>query len=226
MTVAALLPIKHESERVPGKNFRLLGPEKRLFEHMLGTLLSIETIDHVRINTDSPDLADFMVENDRVKVVARPDHLLGHRTPMTDIIAWDCGFLAQDLVVQVHATSPFLSSKTISQAISQVERGEVDSVFGVNLLQSRLYWEDMTAINHDPELLLPTQDLPVVYEENSSIYVFSRELGLEGSRIGDRPGPLPISPLEAIDIDTEDDWNWAVAQYELLSPARHERRRS
>ena len=42
-------------------------------------------------------------------------------------------------------------------------------------LQTRLYDQDGQALNHDPEVLLQTQDLPPVYEENSCIYIFTRE---------------------------------------------------
>jgi CMP-N-acetylneuraminic acid synthetase len=63
-------------------------------------------------------------------------------------------------------------------------------------------------VNHNPRELLRTQDLPALYEENSCLYVFSRESfkKSENRRIGNIPLMFPISSLEAVDIDEEEDF--------------------
>ena len=50
--IVALVPIRHNSERVPGKNYRLFGG-KELYHHIIESLLDCELIDEVVINTDS-----------------------------------------------------------------------------------------------------------------------------------------------------------------------------
>jgi CMP-N-acetylneuraminic acid synthetase len=77
-----------------------------------------------------------------------------------------------------------------------------DSLFSVTRLQTRL-WDQLTrAINHNPAILLQTQDLPPVYEENSCIYIFTRQTLVDRrNRLGERPLMFPISPEEAWDID-------------------------
>ena len=81
-----------------------------------------------------------------------------------------------------------------------------DSLFSVTRLQTRLYDAEGQAVNHDPQVLLRTQDLPPIYEENSNIYVFSKELIAQGKRIGQRPLLFEMNPLEAVDIDEENDF--------------------
>ena len=44
MKLVALVPMRHHSQRVPGKNYRLLAG-KPLFYHILETLLDVPEID-------------------------------------------------------------------------------------------------------------------------------------------------------------------------------------
>ena len=64
--------------------------------------------------------------------------------------------------------------------------------------------------------LIPTQDLEPWYEENSNLYLFSREsFAKTNARIGSNPKMMQTPAFESSDIDTPDDWDMAViaAQY-------------
>jgi len=91
-----------------------------------------------------------------------------------------------------------------------------DSLFSVNRLQTRLYYQDGRPVNHDPGKLIRTQDLNPLFEENSNFYIFSRKSFFEagGRRIGLRPQMFEIDKLEAIDIDDERDFELAEILYE------------
>jgi CMP-N-acetylneuraminic acid synthetase len=134
---------------------------------------------------------------------------------MNDVIAHDLGFVTAAHVLQTHATNPFLGPATMEAALTAYleARPKHDSLFTVTARQSRFYWPDGRPINHSPDELLRTQDLAPIYEENSSLYVFSpasfRESG--GRRIGRRPLMFPMSKLEALDIDDEEDFALAEA---------------
>jgi len=82
-----------------------------------------------------------------------------------------------------------------------------DSLFSVTRLQTRL-WDGLARpLNHNPAILLRTQDLPPIFEENSCIYLFSRQtLELRRNRIGERPYLFEIEATEAMDIDEEHDF--------------------
>jgi CMP-N-acetylneuraminic acid synthetase len=80
----------------------------------------------------------------------------------------------------------------------------------VTRLQTRLYWQDGSAVNHNPGELLRTQDLPPIFEENSCIYLFTREkLAARNHRLGDAPLMFEIDAAEAWDIDEELDFQIA-----------------
>jgi CMP-N-acetylneuraminic acid synthetase len=207
--LAALVPMRHHSQRVPGKNYRPLAG-KPLFHHILETLLAVPEIDQVIVDTDSePVLEGLQRFFPDVKRIRRPEHLLADDVPMNDILLYDTAQVEAEFYLQTHSTNPLLKAGTASRAIQKFLAGypERDSLFSVTRLQTRLYFQDGTAINHNPRELIQTQDLPPVYEENSCLYIFTRENLLKHRhRIGDRPLMFPIDADEAWDIDEELDF--------------------
>ncbi len=207
-SVVAFMPMRHSSERVPGKNYRVLDGAP-LFHHMLRTLEACPEVATIAIDTDSPTVAEQCGEHfPDVLVIDRPDHLLGGDMPMTEILRHDASIIDSDWYIQTHSTSPLLRPETVSAALAALDadRDGHDSLFSVTRWQTRLFDHDGRPINHDPTELLRTQDLPPVYEENSGMYVFSREQIADGRRFGDRPLLFEIDPLEATDIDQESDF--------------------
>jgi CMP-N-acetylneuraminic acid synthetase len=209
MKLAALVPMRHHSQRVPGKNYRPLAG-KPLFHHILETLLAVPEIETVIVDTDSEPVMDGVRRLfPAVKLVARPEHLRADDVPMNDILLYDTAQVQADFYLQTHSTNPLLKSETISRGIQSflTNYPKYDSLFSVTRLQTRLYWQDGRAINHNPLELLQTQDLPPVYEENSCVYLFTREnLERKKHRIGDTPLMFEIDADEAWDIDEELDF--------------------
>jgi CMP-N-acetylneuraminic acid synthetase len=206
--IAAFVPMRHDSERVKGKNYRPLGG-RPLYHHIVSSLLACPQIDEVIIDTDSPLISEEAGSTfPKVRVLQRPDHLLGGDVPMNDVLLNDIEQVDADLYVQTHSTNPLLRAETIQAALDAFlgSRDSHDSLFTVTPLHTRLWTPDGGAINHDPAVLLRTQDLPPVMEENSCMYVFdAATLQRRGNRIGERPLLYPLDPHEACDIDDELD---------------------
>ncbi len=221
-SIAAIVPMRHDSERVPGKNYRVLG-DRPLFHHIIGTLLQVPAISTVIIDTDSELIRDQASEAfPTVRVIDRPVHLRGGMVPMNDVLLHDISEVPADLYLQTHSTNPLLRPATVAAAIDRLlSAPDADSLFGVTRLQTRLWTEDGRPLNHDPSVLLRTQDLPPVFEENSCIYLFTAD-GLErrGNRIGERPILFEIDRDEASDIDEEVDFQIAEALYALRQRER------
>jgi CMP-N-acetylneuraminic acid synthetase len=120
--------------------------------------------------------------------------------------------VAADWYLQTHSTNPLLRPATIDRAVAEL-LGSVprhDSLFSVTRLQTRLWDAAGQPMNHDPAVLLRTQDLPPVYEENSCLYMFTgKGLRRGGTRIGQRPLLFEIDRDEAWDIDEEIDFEVA-----------------
>jgi CMP-N-acetylneuraminic acid synthetase len=215
--VVAFMPMRHSSERVPGKNYRELDGAP-LFHHMVRTLQDCPEVSTVVIDTDSATVAEqCRMHFPEVVVIDRPEELLGGDVPMTEILRHDASVVESEWYLQTHSTSPLLRSSTISAGIKALESSldRHDSLFSVTRLQTRLYDADFAPVNHDPAVLLRTQDLPPLYEENSGMYVFTRDQIASGRRFGDHPLLFEIDPLEATDIDEEPDFVLADALHRL-----------
>lgn len=204
--------MRHHSQRVPGKNYRPLAG-KPLYQHILETLLAVPQINAILVDTDSEPIIAGLRENfPQVKVIRRPEALRAPQIPMNEILAYDTAQIEADFYLQTHSTNPLLRAETLSDSIETflAQYPAFDSMFSVTRLQTRL-WDALTRpINHNPAILLQTQDLPPVYEENSCFYLFTRAtLMARRNRLGERPLMREIPRLEAVDIDEEDDFQIA-----------------
>ena len=214
--IVALVPMRHHSERVPGKNYRSFAG-RPLYHHIIDSLLSCPKIDEVVIDTDSPvifkDAAEHFPE---VRLIERAKKLRADTIPTNEVLLHDVSEIEADFYLQTHSTNPLLQTETITQAIDDFLNNYpiYDSLFSVTRLHTRLWNQLGQPINHNPVILVRTQDLPPVYEENSNLYIFSRAtLEKRRNRLGERPLMFEMNALEAYDIDEELDFQIAEFLY-------------
>ena len=200
-----------------GKNFRSFCG-KPLFRWILDALLDVKQIDQILINTDARSnlLENGLAETDRIIIRDRHPNLCGDNVSMNLVIADDLENSDAETYIMTHTTNPLLRPLTIEKAIMAYQQssgvGKADSLFSVNKHQTRFYRRDSTPINHDPNNLIPTQDLEEWFEENSCLYIFSKEsFNSSNARIGTNPLIFETPKIESIDIDTHDDWDLAHA---------------
>src|SRR5438552_450027 len=124
--IVALLPMKGNSERVKGKNFRPLAG-KPLFWWMVETLLAVEEIAQVVINTDARDiLAQHGLEDGyrgRVTVRDRKPEICGDFVSMNLVLADDVAAVPAERYVMTHTTNPLLSTDTIRRCLAAYDDG-------------------------------------------------------------------------------------------------------
>lgn len=120
LSIVAFMPMRHSSERVPGKNYRDFNG-RPLFHHALSTLLAVPQISAVVIDTDSRVIAEQCAEFfPEVRCIERPEHLLGGETPMTDVLRHDAAQFPSEWYLQTHSTNPLLRASTIEDAIERL----------------------------------------------------------------------------------------------------------
>ena len=214
--VVALLPMKANSERVKNKNFRNFCG-KPLYSWILNSLLAVSEIDQIIINTDAREilLQNGLIDNERIIIRDRKPELCGDLVSMNLIIGDDIENIDSDIYIMTHTTNPLLSSNTINSALHQFQKanlaGVSDSLFTVNKIQTRFYRANGSAVNHDPANLIRTQDLEPWFEENSNMYIFTgKSYQKTNARIGVKPIMFETPAFESIDIDDQDDWDFAV----------------
>lgn len=209
--VTALVPMKGNSERVPNKNIRLLNG-KPVCHWVLESLSRSKYINEIIVNTDSLKIKEIIAGFNFVKVIDRPDYLLGDAVSIQPLIAHDIEFAQNEIIIQTHSTNPMLKTVTIDAAIEAYleNKKKHDTLFSVTPIQQRFYFKNGKAVNHDQNQLIQTQLLEPIYHENSCMYVFSRETNRkEQSRLGKNPYFFEMDHLEATDIDEWHDFLWA-----------------
>ena len=218
--LVALMPMRHSSERVKGKNYRPFGNGTPLFQHMLDVLVGTEGIDKVVIDTDSETVQDICQRDyPQVQLICRPEHLRAGTTPMNNVLLHDISVVDSEFYLQTHSTNPLLSKETLKATVDTFFQNFpiYDSLFSVTRIQARLWDQLARALNHNPAILLRTQDLPPLFEENSCVYIFSKEnLVVRQNRIGMRPYMFEMDPFEAVDIDEEINFRVAEAIYHRM----------
>ena len=221
--------MKANSVRIKGKNFRdFCG--KPLFRWILDTLLAVEEIDRIIINTDARHILaeNGLIDTDRITIRDRKPEICGDHVSMNLVLADDVANMQADIYLMTHTTNPLMTADTIRKAIAAFQQaqaaGQADSLFTVDKVQARFYRGDCSPVNHDPDNLIPTQELEPWFEENSNLYIFTASsFAKTNARIGKQPMMLEGPYFESIDIDTPADWDFAVVAARFQQEqAKHE----
>lgn len=208
MRIVAIMPIKLNNERLPGKNTKLLGG-RPLLQYELLNLKATGLIDSINVFCSSTDVIPYLPNG--VQYVKRPDCLDLPTSNFNQI--FDC-FLVEhdaDIYVYAHATAPFISVETMRDCINAVVSGKFDSAFCASKIQDFL-WLNGEPLNFDATNIPRSQDLQPIYRETSGVYVFTKDAYQETHRrIGKNPFIKEVSYKEAVDINNPDDFQLAQA---------------
>lgn len=205
--IIAFLPAKGISTRVKSKNIALLDGEP-LFLITLKKLLEIDLIDEVYLDTESEEIIS-LAKHLPCKIHKRNKDLANNKTDGHNLFYNEVKNYDADIYLQILCTSPFLSKKTIEKGINVLlENTNYDSVVGVR--KDKFYLWSKSGPLYDFENIPNSFDLDNTIIEGMSLYVVRKEVALsDKKRIGKKPFLLPLSPIEFIDINTQEDFKFA-----------------
>lgn len=213
MKTVAFVPIRLNSQRVSGKNLRLLGGEP-LMCHILRTLTRVEGIDEVYVFCSDERIVELLPEG--VRFLKRSAELDRDTTLGREIYDAFTARVEADLYVLAHATSPFIRPETIAGALDKVRSGEYNSAFSAEKIQT-FAWYEGRPLNYALDNIPRTQTIEPVYIETSAFFIFPRELWCaHHRRIGDRPYMAVVERVEGLDIDYPEDF----AMAEIIAASR------
>ena len=208
MKRVAFVPIRLNSQRVEGKNLRMLGGQP-LMTYLLSSLAAAKNIDEVYVYCSDSTISDYLPEG--VKYLKRDERLDSNTTLGAEIYDAFTAEVDADIYILAHATSPFIRTATIEDAVARVESGEYDSAFSAERVQTFAWWEGKP-LNYSLEHVPRTQDLEPVYVETSAFFIFRKEVWRTlHRRIGERPYTAVTDRIESMDIDNPDDFLLAEA---------------
>lgn len=212
MKIIAIMPIKLNNERLPGKNTMHLGG-KPLLQHQLLATQQTGLADDIYVYCSNESVCSCLPEG--VTFLKRPAELDLSTSNFTQIFTSFSNEVSADIYVYVHATAPFITPETISECIHAVKSGEYDSAFCAVKIQDFL-WKDGKPLNFDAANMPRSQDLETIHRETSGIYVFTKEVfGKYHRRIGIKPYVKEVNFKEAVDINNPEDFKLAEAMINI-----------
>ena len=211
MKVVAVVPMKLNNERLPNKNTKSFDNGNPLCYYILKTLLSIKIIDEIYVYCSNEAIKGYLPNG--VKYLKRSADLDQSTTKINEVLFSFAKDVPADVYVMAHTTAPFIKSESILNGLNKVLSGENDSSFAAKRIQEFL-WQDGKPMNYSLENIPRTQDLPVIYAETSSFYIYNQDTIMQKKRrIGDNPYVVEIGQIESVDIDEKEDFDIANAIY-------------
>jgi len=215
MRTIAVVPMKLNNERLPNKNIKPFDNGKPLCYYILNTLLKVKGIDEIYVYCSNPKIQEYIPTG--IKYLKRKESLDTSQTKMNEVLKCFAEDVDADIYLMTHATSPFISSDSIQDALNKVKNGEYDSALAVSKVQEFL-WKDGKPLNYDLSNIPRTQDLPVIYSETSGFYIYKKEIIIKHNRrIGFKPYLKEVSKIESIDIDEPEDFQIANAIFNMMN---------
>lgn len=210
--IVAIMPIKLNNERLPGKNTMNLSG-KPLLQHELENLLKVKEIDEVYVFCSDEKITDYLPEG--ISFLKRPKKLDLQTSNFTQIFEMFLNEVDADIYVYAHATAPFITNNTMKKCVNAVISEEFDSAFCATKIQDFL-WKNGEPLNFDAENIPRSQDIEPIYRETSGVYVFRKEVFEKYKRrIGINPYICELGYKEAIDINTKEDFELAEALVDI-----------
>lgn len=209
MKVVAYVPMKLNNERLPNKNTKLFDNGRPLLSYIFDTLCQIKDLDSVYAYCSSDSVKAYLPE--QVRYLTRSASLDRAETKINEVMLGFAEEVDADVYVLAHATAPFVSVKSIEEGISKIVNEGYDSALTVVKLQEFL-WKDAQPFNYNPAMVPRTQDLEPMYAETTGLYIYTRDLIVnKNRRIGVRPYLIPVSKIEAVDVNESIDFEIANA---------------
>lgn len=209
MKTVALVPIKMNNERTPGKNTKKFDNGKPLIHYILTTLVNTEEVDEIYVYCSKEEIKEYLIPN--VKYLKRDEKYDLATADVNDMFYSFSLAVPADIYVLAHATAPFLQNTSIEKGVKAVKSGKYDSALAVRKMQEFI-WKDNKPFNYDIKNIPRTQDLTPLFVETTGLYIYTREVIQKNrSRIGNNPMLLEVSSIEAIDINNPIDFDIANA---------------
>lgn len=200
----AVIPVKLNNERCPGKNIKCFDNGRPLISYILDTIKKVEGIEEIYVYCSNPEIKRYLPEG--VQYLKRKEYLDLSITSILAVLQEFAKDVPAENYVLVHATAPFIKASSIQRGVEAVVSGEYDSALTVTKMQEFL-WRDGKPWNYDVTIIPRTQDLEPLYTETTGMYIYKRELVLnKNRRVGDNPYLVEVSKIEAIDINDPIDF--------------------
>ena len=206
MKTVCIIPIKSNSKRVKGKNFKKING-KPLYKYLLEKVKKCK-FDEIFIDSDSLEIKKYCKKNN-FNFIKRLPKLASDTANGNDLLNYHYKIIKADMYFQLFITSPLLKVSSINKCIEILKRNKkFDSIFTAQKIYS-WFWFKKKPVNYQPKVLPRSQDAEPIIQETTGLYgIRLNALKKYRCRIGKRPYKYFVKKEEAIDLDTINDFKY------------------
>ena len=226
----AIITARSGSKGIIDKNIKVLNG-KPLLAYSIDAALKSDLFDKVMVSTDSERYAQISREYGAEVPFLRSSENSGDASGSWDVVRevlkrYEESGERFDTVCLLQPTSPLRTAEDILGAYKELELKNADAITGVCECEHPI--EFMMTLDDDKSLMdyrrnepgLPRQMLPTYYRENGTIFIRKISYESEGIILRiDKEYAFVTSNASGIDIDTEDDFDYA--EYLMQRAERH-----
>lgn len=204
--VKALIAVKSNSKRVPHKNSRPFAGSSLL-------KIKIEQLQRpgidVVVNSDCESML-WTAKAMGCETVKRDPKYVRDDVSMSEVYRHMAENFPADIVMYANVTNPLIKDSTIRKLKTMYDGTSVNTCHHIR----EFLWRDGKPLNYDPQKQPRSQDLPDIYALNFAVSIISRaDMIKYGNVVHPKPKLVPISEVEAVDIDTMNEFKFAEWLY-------------
>jgi pseudaminic acid cytidylyltransferase len=220
--IAAVIPARGGSKRIPGKNIRPFAG-KPMIGYSIECALRSGLFDRIIVSTDDAEISAVARAFGAEVPFIRPAAIAGDHTGTTEVIAHAVEWFSAagncpSEVCCIYPTAPFIQTEDLREGLKLLQTGPWQYVFSATQFVAPVYRAFSRTSSGGLEMLFPqhftarSQDLPAVLHDAAQFYWGKSQAWLSRAIVFDRDSTVVlIPPWRVQDIDTEDDWRHAEA---------------
>ncbi|MEM9325428.1 MAG: pseudaminic acid cytidylyltransferase [Bacteroidota bacterium] len=230
MKALAIIPARGGSKRIPEKNIKsFVG--KPIISYSIETALNSRLFDEVMVSTDSEKIAAVAKQyGARVPFMRSAANSNDHATIFDTVAEIIDRYKTEgkypEIVCCFFATAPFVREEILKVGFEKVKSGDFDSAFTVQRFSYPIFRALRQNQSGEMSMFWPehlntrSQDLPGAFHDAGQVYFAKTEALLRDQTFFTRKAfGIIMNHEDALDIDTEEDWDFAEKLFVLRRTA-------
>ena len=219
MKYTAIIPVKKNSSRLPGKNLLVLDGES-LLERKIKQIQRSEIADRIIVSSDSEEMLDLALKLG-VDSVKRPKHFADETRPLSEFFRYIVGLFNEENMIWACVTSPFFDESLMKKAkkiYSQKIGNEIDSLIATYKFKHYLL-NKSGPINYGlGDKHKNSQDLEDIDLFTNGILIAPKQsVNNWGYNYGPNHYRLYVNQIQSLDIDTAEDYEIAKTYIKMIT---------
>lgn len=219
MKIAAVIPARSGSKRIPKKNLLKIGNEY-LIEKVLKNIKSISYDMDIFVSTDDEEIKKIVLSNKDIILLERENQFCDDFSSVIDVLTWHQGMELKDyeIILQLYIHSICIDGETLEQALKKLMLSNQSSLISICPLNTPVEWtfkQDSKALisNFKGSENIRSQELGRSYFDAGQFYIYKKEWFIAKDNSFEKSDFYEIKRYQSIDLDEIDDFEILEMNY-------------